>query len=493
MKRISLLVLTFMIVFPAIGQEINRTRNCRPLLSEIDLSKHAARRASALTGTYRATGNNPYIGDRHQLVVLAEFKDQTFKGDSAQTMSQWGRILNTRYLSEDSFYGSVHDYFYDQSYGQFDLSFDLYYAVVDSMAKYRSTITSDENSKYLVRDVLNVIGGKVSDWAPYDWDGDGYVDQLLIIYAGKGQSDGGGSNTIWPHQWWLSEYNSGSAITVSSGGKDYLIDSHCCVQELDGRGTYGSFGTLCHEFSHCLGLPDFYEGSTKYVGSWDLMDNGLYNGNGFRPCGYSAFERAFMGWLTPVELNSSQTVMGLPSLITQPVAYIIRNEGKADEYYMVENRQKAGWDEKLPGSGIVVFHVDYDETVFKYGQPNTSNGQHYLIIPANNKPTVSGTNQSGWAYPNNGNNSLTNTSTPAAELFNLNKDSTLLMNKPMTEMAVIKGMAQFKFQNTFTGIAPVEAAPSNDGGWFTIDGRQLLEAPSGKGLYIHEGRVILIR
>lgn len=482
MKRTVVCILLTLLALPVIGQEAKITRSCRPGLENIDLSKHIKRRASALTGSNRAPENNPYKGDRHQLVVLAEFADQAFKGDSAQTMSQWGRIFNTRYLSEDSFYGSVHDYFYDQSYGQLDLSFDLIYVKVDSLKKYRSTATSDENTKYLVQDVVAIIDSQVKDWGVYDWDDDGMVDQLVIIYAGKGQNDGGSDMTIWPHQWWLSERQNFGPISVTTGTKTYQVDSYCVVQELSKHDDYGSFGTLCHEYSHCFGLPDFY-GDVNYLGSWDLMDYGNFNGNGFRPCGYSAFERAFMGWLTPIELKDAQTVVGLPALSTQPLAYLVRNEGKADEYYLIENRQKVGWDEYIPGSGIVVFHVDYDETVFHFGQPNTAKRQHYLIIPANNKPSVSTNNCSGWGYPFEGNNSLTNTSTPAAELFNLNKDSTLLMNKPITEMAMVRGTAQFKFQNTFTGIKPVKAGQAKDDGWYRIDDR----------LYIHQGKVIWVR
>ena len=495
MRRIILFVFALLTFLPVIGQEISRPRSCRPLIPGQEMTMQAPRRASAHREKNRAPETNPYIGERRQIVVMVEFADKAFKGDSAQTMEQWNKILNTRYLSEGSFYGSVHDYFYDQSYGKFDLSFDLHYGVMDSLVKYHSTSTSDLNAVYLVQDVVEYIRDRVEDWAPYDWDGDGKVNQLLIIFAGKGQSDGGGGMTIWPHQWWLSEFPQNldiNPIPVTSGGKNYLIDSYCCVQELNGKNTYGSFGTICHEFSHCLGLPDFY-GDESYIAEWDLMDSGNYNGNGFRPCGYSAFERAYMGWLTPVELDEDQTVMGLSALSTQPIAYLVRNEGKADEYYLIENRQQAGWDEMLPGKGILVSHVDYDEQVFKYGQPNNSIRKHYMIFPANNKPEITTDNVKGWAYPYEGNNSLTNTSAPAAELFNLNSDSTFYMNKPVTEMAVIRGMAQFKFQNTFTGVKTVKADWAKDGRWFTIDGRTLPGKPAKSGLYIHEGRVVLVR
>lgn len=492
MRRIFLFVFALMIVSQAISQDEIRTRSCRPGLENTKRA-HTARRASALTGANRAA-DNPYIGDRRQLVVLTEFADKGFLGDSAQTISQWNKIFNTQYLSEDSFYGSLYDYFIDQSYGQFRITFDLQYLAVDSMIKYHSTKIDDENSRFLVQDVVQLLENKIDDWAPYDWDSDGYVDQLVIIYAGKGQQDGGNDSTIWAHQWWMSEHTDSKPLKVQSADKEYFIDTYCCTQELSGKGDYGSFGTLCHEFSHCFGLPDFYNGSTWIVGSWDLMDSGNFNGGGFRPCGYSAFERAFMGWLTPEELTGKElAVVGLPPLSTQPKAYIVRNDGHPDEYYVIENRQKIGWDEKLPGSGILIFHVDYDDYIFRHATPN-GRVKRYTIFPANNETYASKDNIKGWAYPNNGNNSLTNTTEPAAELNNMNSDSTLFMNKPITEMVVVSKMAQFKFCYPVVDVkVPATEEPAKDYGWYTIDGRQLLSPPTGKGIYIHDGKLLLIK
>ena len=484
MRKIVLFLLALMTVCPVLSQDGIRIRSCRPGLENRERA-HTAHRVSAIKGTRRSS-DNPYIGDRRQLVVMAAFADKGFKGDSVRTLAQWDTIFNAKRLTDSLFCGSLHDYFFDQSYGQLRLSFDLYYMTVDSMVKYRSTSSDDENSKYLVQDVSKQLDAKIDDWAPYDWDGDGYVEQLVIVFAGKGQQDGGGNNAIWPHQWWMSEHEDVSPVKVQGADKEYFINTYCCVQELSGKDDYGSFGTLCHEYTHCFGLPDFYYGSNKTVGAWDLMDFGNYNGDGFHPCGYSAFERAFMGWLTPEELTDMQIVEGLPALSDQPKAYIIRNDAHPDEYYVIENRQQTGWDEKLPGSGILIFHVDYDDYIFREAFPNTRNEKRYTIFPANDESYPSNNNIKGWAYPYNGNDSLTNTSKPAAELNNLNSDSTLYMNKPITGMAVAGGLARFRFcYPVSTGIGPVRKEPATDGGWFTID--------AGRGLYIRDGKVVWIR
>ena len=401
-------------------------------------------------GEGRIPGGNFYQGERHQLTVLVAFNDRSFIGDEAATIEQWDKIFNTVDLTEEPFYGSVHDYFLAQSYGDFNVIFDLVYVQVSSDAKkYASTAQDDENSQYLVQDIVDSLKTLDIDWGRYDWNGDGYVNQLLIVYAGRGMNDGGGSDTIWPHQWWMSEHLKDrqqgvycNPIPVPAGDKTFLVDCYCALAELTRRGDYGSFGTICHEYTHCFGFPDFYYGETEYVYGWDLMDYGNYNGGGYQPPGYSAHERWLMGWLQPTELKETTTITNMPALADQNNAYLIRNDGYEDEYYFVENRQPIGWDASLPGSGIVVFHIDYDPSIWTsvMVMPNSPNRQRYLIFPADNSSLPG-----SWAYPYQANDSLTNTSSPAAELFHVNTDSTKLMNKSLYDMRVDDGLASFRF------------------------------------------------
>ncbi len=489
MRKISLYILALCFAISARAQEQIRIRNCRPQMrieQQNSLPQMIQRRAN---------GDNPYIGDRHQLVVLVAFKDQPFSGNESETMLKWNNILNAENYHEAPYTGSLHDYFYEQSYGQFRVSFDIHYVVADSMKRYRSTYIDDDNSKYLVQDVIDSIRTKVTDWSQYDWDSDGYVNQLMIIYSGMGMDDGGDNNTIWPHQYWLSKHKGCEPVKVTVGAEDYLIDAYCCTAERGSTGSIGTFGTLCHEYSHCFDLPDFYDGSNSYVGYWDLMDYGNRCGSGFRPCGYSAYERMWMGWLKPVELTSDTVITDMQALSDTAKAYIIRNEGHPDEYYLIENRQKKGWDAELPGSGILVFHVDYDKDIFKYGLVNNYRQQRYLIIPANDAdlPVYVQKDVSGWAYPYNGNDELTNTSTPAAKLNNANTDGTLLMSKPITDMAVTDCLASFTFSILTTGMNPIGVDNRNNETWHTIDGLRIPDSPTVPGLYIHDGKLELIR
>lgn len=410
----------------------------------------------------RKPGGNFYHGERHQLTVLVEFNDRKFIGDESATLTQWNKIFNTKDLSEEPFNGSVHDYFLAQSYGDFSVLFDLVYVQVSGDAKkYASTSSHDEYSQYLVQDIMEVLKDRNDiEWDRYDWNGDGNINQLLIVYAGHGMNDSNDDDLIWPHQWWMSEHLKDcqqgvycDPIPVSYGGKEYMVDCYCALNELTNENDYGSFGTICHEYTHCFGFPDFYYGRTQYVYSWDLMDFGNYNGDGYIPPGYSAHERWLMGWLSPIELQETTTVTDMPALAEQGRAYLIRNDGYENEYYIIENRQPLGWDAGLPGSGILVFHIDYDPSVWTSTRvvPNSPSRKRYEIFHANNMISP----YSRWTYPYQDNNSLTNTSLPASTLYNDNIDGTNFMSKPITNMTVTNGLASFDFSESPMGIISV--------------------------------------
>ena len=448
-----LLLLVVTMTIPAVGQE-------RLHCSQDRHPKHVTMRSSR-SSEHTMSRRMEYLGEKHQLLFLVDFSDLYFQ--DADPAALWKKVFNQKNFQEPPFHGSVHDYFYEQSFEQFELVFDVYYVHMDkNHAEYRSgdiDFYDDTRSGLLLTEILDIKKEEIPDWSIYDWDDDGYINQIVILFAGKGQNDGGDNTTIWSHQWWLSSQSEapyyrewGHPYPVSSGGKEFKVDKYGIFPELTREGTYGTFGSFCHEYSHCLGLPDFYYGTNiDIVGRWDIMDLGNYNEGGFCPPCYSAHERMHLGWLDPIELTETTTITDMESISHgKKEAYLIRNDGYSNEYYIVENRQQTGWDSSLPGSGIVIFHVDYDEDIWKYGSPNTKDRTMYSIIPANTQTSVS--YASGWAYPYQNNNMLTNESTPAATLIHENTDGTLFMNKSLTDMTVTNGLASFQFKNNVTGI-----------------------------------------
>ncbi len=440
------------------------------------------------------TGNvsrraSEYIGEKRQLVFLVDFSDLSFQDADPYTL--WNKIFNQESFNESPFRGSVHDYFFDQSNGQFNLRFDVYYVHMNKQHKeYRSgdiDYFDDTRSGLLLTEILDQVKNDIPNWSAYDWDYDGYVDQVLMLYAGKGQNDSHDATTIFPHQWALSghaksPYNRewGHPYSVVSGGTEYLVDRYGIFPELTGSGTYGSFGTFCHEYSHCLGLPDIYYGSSSsVVGNWDLMDIGNFNSGGYCPPNYSAHEKMVLGWVTPTELTSPTTIADMDT----SKSYLIRNDGYSNEYYILEYRQQTGWDSSLPGSGVVVFHIDYDADAWKNGTPNSSNNKRYSIIPANNSSYYSGASEKNWAYPYGSNNSLTDTSSPKATLLHENTDGTKLMGKPIENISIKDGVASFTFMGGSTDIRDLRMPNDEESYLYNLQG-QRVDIPQSGQIYI---------
>ena len=132
-------------------------------------------------------------------MILVNFKDKSFQ--TGHDNALFNRIANEEGFSEGNFKGSMADYFKAQSRGKFELDFDVVGPVsVSKNVSYYGKNDSEGNDMYageMVCEAVTLAKEQVADWAPYDWDGDGYVDQVYVVYAGKGAADGGDANTIW--------------------------------------------------------------------------------------------------------------------------------------------------------------------------------------------------------------------------------------------------------------------------------------------------------
>ena len=348
-----------------------------------------ARRAKRL-GSKKVGEVSSYVGKKRGLIILVNFSTTQFKEENDRDLYE--RIANEKNFNHGSFQGSMYDYFYAQSEGIFELNFDVVgpYTVSQPYSYYGKN-DSQGNDMYpaeMVIEALELADDDVN-YADYDWNGNGEVDQVYVVYCGKGEANGGAKSTIWPHEWELSSaayYGDGSGAQTLDGVR---IDTYACGAELNGMGTIDGIGTMCHEFSHCLGYPDFYD--TDYSGGpgmycWDLMDMGSYNGDGFLPAGYTGYERWVAGWRQPVELKKTTSVSNLKALPDGGESYIIYNDAHPDEFFMLENRQQVGWDSGLPCSGMLIVHCDYDATVWANNQPNDDpRHQRMSWVPADGK------------------------------------------------------------------------------------------------------------
>lgn len=391
-----------------------------------------------------------YTGSKKGIIILVNFADKTF--NAANDQAYFNNIVNTEGFNDGKFNGSVHDYFTSQSNGKFDLTFDVVgpVTVAHDYAYYGQNDSQgdDLRPQEMIVEACNLVNDQV-DFNDYDWNGDGEVDQVYVIYAGRGEADGGGSNTVYPHEWELS-------ATYSDFDIDGVhIDTYACGPELNGNRQINGLGTICHEFTHCLGLPDFYDtrpsGRNFGMDTWSLMDYGCYNNNGYTPCNYTGYERMFCGWVEPIELTENMQVTGMKSLDDYGDVYIMYNPAHHDEFYILQNIQQKGWDLYAESKGLMIMHVDYDKDIWQQDVVNnTTSRQRCTIFPADN--SLSSYSTYGDLFPYNSNNSFGNNTSPAAKLYNANTDGTKLMNIEITGITQkSNGTIEFNFVNNNEG------------------------------------------
>lgn len=372
-----------------------------------------------------------FQGKKKCLVILANFADTKFKPE--HTLDLYKQIINGENYSDETlgFKGSVRDYFKAQSGGQFEIDFDVV-GPVDLPKGYAGYGKNDASGRDqaalvypMVEDAVNLAKDQVTDWKQYDWDGDGLVEEVFVLYAGHGQATyPQDPDLVWPHK------SAIDPMTVADGVK---VSVYACSSELGATEAIDGIGAFCHEFSHCMGLKDHYDinGRGYGTGFWDIMCFGCYNGNSFLPAEYNSYEKMFCGWKEPIVLNAEpQKIEGMKALAAGGDTYIFYNDGNENEYYMLENRQKAGWDAALPGEGLIVLHVDYSKGAWEDNQVNYNAArQRMTVIPADNTLGSTDEDKAGDAWPYQGNNSLTNYSRPACTVYNANTDGTGYMNK----------------------------------------------------------------
>ena len=444
-------------------QVMNTIHDLAPIARQMAAKKRsAAKRCGRPDRLPSKDDISVFKGSKKALVILAAFSDKSFsKGDDA-IVKFYGEVLNQEGYSQNGAAGSVHDYFKDMSRGEFDLTFDIVGPVkVSKSATYYGGPSpimggADHIGEFITEAIKKADEKCDIDWKKYDWDDDGEVEQVFVLYAGYGQATGGPTGTIWPNAWTLDE-----ALQNSDGNGGFSIDGvfinqYACSNELylDSGTVPMGLGVFCHEFSHCMGLPDMYDtnyGSTPTMGDWDLLAGGSYNGPqgiGWCPAGWTSYERAYAGWLELTELKAGDIIKGMTSLEeADGKAYVIYNDNHKDEYYLLENHKGMGWDKYTPENGLLIIHVDYDKDLFDNNIVNSKGeftpaegydryftNDHPRMAPFSRVRSIQNDTYF-YTYPMDAPrgvvDSLTDTSKPAAELYNALADGSKLMGKPV--------------------------------------------------------------
>ena len=342
----------------------------------------SARKARRVAQERMYSATFPLTGSPRSVVILVNFADLAFQYKTAD----FEAMLNEPGYSENGGVGSARDYFTACSDSIFTPYFDCYGPVTlnNGYAYY------DNRAAQMVVEACNKVHDQLGiDFSQYDTNNDGRIDNIFVYYAGHNEAEGASSSTIWPHR---------SIVTTGDRVSGKIIYDYACTSEL--RGSAGKsmcgIGTFCHEFGHVLGLPDYYdtESSGRYtIGSWDIMCSGSYNGNGKTPPTYTAGERFQLGWVTPVQLEDAGLYTLEPIENGTKQIYMIAaskhnlNWGtpSPSEYWLLENRQYVGWDRhstSLPGTGLLIWHVDYNSNAWGNNRPNNDLVMRYDLEEA---------------------------------------------------------------------------------------------------------------
>ena len=289
--------------------------------------------------------SGPVLGDFNVLVLIIEFQD--VKHDAANTPAHFENELFDKNVNASS----VNRYFDENSYGGLSVSGEatsLWLQSNRTMDYYGADGAGgiDNKNGPIYALVTEAVGkaDAVVDFSRFDRDLDGFVDHLCVVHAGQGQESSTNRNNIWSHRWY--DFDEPKADGVTAGFYTMLSE-------------FSPVGVFAHELAHDMGLPDLYDyGYDSFgTGSWDLMSTGSWANNGNTPAHLSAWCKFKLGWVEPRLVTGSETNLSLPNIEGNAVAFRL-DINPPSEYFLIENRQKAGWDAYLPGAGLLVWHID---------------------------------------------------------------------------------------------------------------------------------------
>ena len=456
-----------------------------------------------------------------QLVILVSYSDVDFVSDDPRDL--YDKMLNLHGYNEGLGRGCLADYFREQSGGLFNVEFDVFgpYKLSTKANPYSNPNANTRNygtTGFRKAAEMMIAENREHNFSVYDWDDDNYIDQVIFVSAGLA---GNQLEESWGYLW--PNTLTFSAVTCPDGRK--IVDYNASAELWQSGASFG-IGTIAHEYSHSLGLPDIYPtaNSTFYsvCDEWDIMDGGNFTNFGWCPPNYTAQEKIYLGWLTPTELTTSTTITGMKPISEGGETYIVKNTD--NEYLLLENHQFSGWDAGLPGHGLLITHVDFNTTSWSNNAVNNSTAHfRHDIVHADNlhyeawEDIANNRGLTSWAdtenrvhryhlstsaYPwttdstSTVNNELSSTSVPALQWYNTKAQAGNSFHLAITDIQQASdGTISFNFIKDPIDMGIVHATPdaSPSALWYTLEGRRLTTRPTAKGVYIHRGKKIVVK
>jgi len=338
-------------------------------------------------GVYGQSGKGiQSVGAYSIPVILVEFSDKTFQDFTTVELME-------RYFNEENFStpllsdkgiampGSVRDYFVAQSGGLYAPTFDVVGKVKLSKSyTYYGAKTDTQNDAHVLELPRDAVAAAVeqlgTNFAQYAL-ADNAVPLVAIIYAGEGQASGGDDDTVWPCQYFCEETMSDTYFHAWFVGNEYAKGNIIRADLSADTPVLTGIGTFCHEFGHALGLPDFYctDGSYDDVsafGFWSVMNTGCWEGMGYAPVGYLAYERNVLGWLELPEIAVDEAAHIDFSTFggEGACAWLLRHPSDERQFYILERREPGTWYPENYGSGLLATRFAYDASVWGMAAPN---------------------------------------------------------------------------------------------------------------------------
>lgn len=391
----------------------------------------------------------PTTGDQRVIAILVQFTDRALM----TTENQWANSI-----FNDSTFSKLRHYFKEASYNNIDLvpASESYgtpnNGVVIVTLPYNHPNTAGDTwdtNRQITRDAL-IASDPYVDFESFDIDGDGYLStdelDIIIVVAGYETAYGGTSAScspgVWAHTWSLfwSEPPTldGKIIASWAGNGSYIQQGEWHCSSWDRPGHMATIGVTAHELGHSLLLPDEYDtdGSSNGIGKWGLMGNGIWNTcsggySGNCPAHPTAWDKWYLNWLIPIQITEIRTV-DIPDVTTNATVYQLKdNPNGVDwsydvtsgtgEYFLLENRQRTGYNAGLPGSGLLIWHIW--EGALSSNDANQNEGGKRLIDlreadGLNHLDSKTNNGDAGDPFPGTSNNIMfDNTTNPSSRLY----------------------------------------------------------------------------